>query len=73
MSYTQDDLDQLNEAIAKLVAGERVVRVEHDGHAVKYGETDLNDLIALRDRMNAELQGKAKKRRIQIISNKGTC
>ncbi|MEM8833052.1 MAG: gpW family head-tail joining protein [Pseudomonadota bacterium] len=73
MSFTQDDLDNLNEAIAKLVAGERVVRVEHEGHSVKYGETDLNDLISLRDRMSAELKGKSKKRRIQIISNKGTC
>lgn len=73
MSYTIDDLEQINDAIAKLVAGERVVRVEHDGHVVKYGETDLNDLVALRDRMNRDVKGKSKKRRIQIISNKGVC
>lgn len=75
MSYTLDDLQQVNDAIAKLVAGERVVQVAHDGHVVKYEEIDLNDLLSLRDRINAEVnaKGRSKKRRIQIISNKGVC
>jgi len=73
MPYTEDDLQQINDAIAKLIAGERVVQVAHDGHVVKYEEIDLKDLIALRDRINGEVKGKSRKRRIQIISNKGVC
>ena len=74
MAYTEDDLQQVNDALAKLVAGERVVQVAHDGHVVRYKDIELSDLVALRDRINAQVKGRkaGKKRRIQIISNKGT-
>ena len=67
MAYTEDDLQQVNEALAKLVAGERVVQVAHDGHVVKYKDIELSDLVVLRDRINAQVQGRkaGKKRRIQ--------
>ena len=44
MAYTEDDLEQVNEALAKLVAGERVVQVAHDGHVVKYKDIDGSEL-----------------------------
>ena len=73
MTYSNDDLQQVNEAIAKLQGGERVVQVAHDGHVVKYAEVELNELVNLRNRIKLEIKSSNRryKRRIQIISNKG--
>tara|TARA_B100001564_G_C20660853_1_gene681463 strand:+ start:2322 stop:2546 length:225 start_codon:yes stop_codon:yes gene_type:complete len=73
MTYTLEDLERIEEAIAKLQTGERVVQVAHDGHVVKYAEVELSELITLRDRINLQVQSTVKrsKRRIQIISSKG--
>lgn len=71
--YTIEDLQRLEEAIIKLQSGERVVQVAHDGHAVKYASVELNDLIALRDRVKAEVKtvGKGIVRRVHITASKG--
>ena len=73
MTYTLEELESIEEAIAKLQTGERVVQVAHDGHVVKYAEVELSELITLRDRINLQVQSTVKrsKRRIQIISSKG--
>lgn len=73
MAYTETDLQAVEDAIAKLQNGERVVQVAHDGHMVRYAEVQLNDLIALRNQIKAgvNIPGQSRKSRIQIISNKG--
>jgi hypothetical protein len=73
MAYTETDLQAVDDAIAKLQSGERVVQVAHDGHVVRYAEVQLKDLITLRNQIKAgiKIPGQRQKGRIQIISSKG--
>ena len=56
MAYTQIDLDNVEAAIAAIVAGERVVSVTIDGDTIQYQQTDENKLRSLRREVMAELQ-----------------
>ena len=73
MAYTTADLQAVQDAITKLQNGERVVQVAHDGHVVKYAEVELDELIRLRNQIQAavKIAGQGHKRRIQILSSKG--
>ena len=73
MTYTEADLQAVQDAINKLQSGERVVQVAHDGHVVKYAEVELDELLKLRNQIKSVVKaaGQKNKRRIQIISNKG--
>lgn len=71
MAYTQEDLQSVEDAIAKLQNGERVVQVAHDSHMVKYAEVDLAELIRLRNQIKSIIKVGNHKRKIQILSNKG--
>ncbi|MDA0782407.1 MAG: gpW family head-tail joining protein [Proteobacteria bacterium] len=73
MTYTETDLQAVQDAITKLQNGERVVQVAHDGHVVKYAGVELDELLALRNQIKTvvKIAGQKHKRRIQIISNKG--
>lgn len=50
-----EQLTQIETAITQLQAGERVASVAHGDYAVKYERVELSDLIALRDRLCAEI------------------
>jgi hypothetical protein len=56
MAYTQIDLDNVEAAIAAIVAGERVVSVAIDGDTIQYQQTDENKLRTLRRDIMAEIQ-----------------
>ncbi|WP_264706169.1 MULTISPECIES: gpW family protein [unclassified Wolbachia] len=71
--YSQEYLDQVEEAIKKLQSGERVVSIAYGDHVVRYGEVQIKDLLDLRQRIKAELKvaGIKPKRRIVISTDKG--
>ncbi len=49
MAYTTEDLDAVDEAILKLVKGERIVRVSmSEGRSVEYAQADLRKLREIR-------------------------
>lgn len=54
---TQQDLDAINAAIAKLIAGERVTEVQYSDRTVRYQRVSLAELKAERARIEAELAG----------------
>lgn len=55
MPYTQADLDALDRAIAAAGKGHRVTDVQNGDRRVKYADTSLGDMLALRDRMAREV------------------
>jgi len=69
MSYSQTDLTDIESAILKLQKGERVASVTYDGKTIRYTDVQLNDLLALRDRMRAELASSNASRVRQIRLN----
>ncbi|QTP62486.1 hypothetical protein HUB92_01400 [Wolbachia endosymbiont of Wiebesia pumilae] len=71
--YSQEYLDQVEEAIKKLQSGGRVVSIAYGDHVVRYGEVQIKDLLDLRQRIKAELKvaGIKPKRRIVISTDKG--
>jgi hypothetical protein len=56
MAYTHTDLDNVEAAIAAIVAGERVVSVTIDGETVQYQQTEVTKLMAVRRDIMAEIQ-----------------
>lgn len=69
MSYTETDLSDVEAAILKLQKGERVASVTYDGKTIRYTDVQLNDLLALRDRMRSELAAATDTRVRQIRLN----
>ncbi len=69
--YSQEYLDQVEEAIKKLQSGERVVSIAYGDHVVRYGEVQIKDLLDLRQRIKAELKVAGVKRKIVIATSKG--
>lgn len=57
MAYTRAQLEAVEAAIVALASGERVVEVRFGPNdATRYATTELPQLLALRDRMKAEIQ-----------------
>ena len=56
MAFTQTDLDNVRAAILSLAMGERVVRVDVQGHVTEFAPAQLNELRALRSEIQAELR-----------------
>lgn len=55
MSWTQADVDAVDDAIRALVAGERIVTVRYaDGTENTYGQANLSELRSMRREMTAE-------------------
>jgi len=52
---TRADLDAIDEAIRKLVAGERVTSVQFSNYSVQYDHPTLGQLRAERSRILAEI------------------
>ena len=55
MSYTSTDLASIEAAIIALSTGSRVERVAIDGELIQYTPASLQELIALRDTITAEV------------------
>lgn len=68
--YTEDDLSKIDQSIAKLQMGERVVSVTYGDHIVKYAEVDLKDLLCLRQRIKSDLKNN-RIRHITFATHKG--
>jgi hypothetical protein len=73
--YTKLDLQNIEEAIAKLQSGTRVVSVSYGDHVVKYADVNLAELLGLRQRIKSELRlvdpDCPKKRRLNFSTHKG--
>jgi 20S proteasome alpha/beta subunit len=54
--YTKQDLANIEEAIAKLQSGTRVVSVSYGDHVVKYADVNLTELLGLRNSIKKELK-----------------
>lgn len=59
MPYTADDLAALDLAIAARGAGRQVTDVQAGDRRVKYADTPVGDMLALRDRMAREVAAAA--------------
>ncbi len=66
-------LSQIESAITRLQNGERIASIAYGDYAVKYERVELSELMALRDRLKAELRARNRstKRRIVITTHKG--
>jgi hypothetical protein len=74
--YTQQDLQNIDEAIEKLQLGKRVVSVSYGQHTVRYADINLSELLNLRQRIKAELKvpndgGIPKRRHMHFATHKG--
>jgi hypothetical protein len=65
MSYTQDDLDAVKNAIVDLATGKRVVSITVDGRTTQWQQVDIDKLKALRDEITEEL-GQSSPRPLRI-------
>lgn len=55
MSFTTTDLSSIEAALIALAGGSRVERVVVDGEVINYTPATINELLALRDRVKAEV------------------
>ncbi|WP_319557913.1 gpW family head-tail joining protein [Thiomicrorhabdus sp.] len=55
MSYTQTDLESIQQAILELATGQRVTEAQIDGQRIKYAEADLPMLKQLRSEIQTAL------------------
>lgn len=65
MSYTQQDLTEIHDAIMALARGERVVSVTVDGRTTQYASTDIEKLKSLRNEIVSE-QGDSSPKPLRI-------
>ncbi|WP_445364905.1 hypothetical protein ACJJJB_00090 (plasmid) [Microbulbifer sp. ANSA001] len=70
MSYSQTDLDNVETAIRKYIAGDRVSQFRHNGREIRYAETSLQELRNIRDEIRASLTPR-RSRYSQIVTDKG--
>lgn len=59
MAFTATDLTNIETAIVKLASGTLVVECEIDGDLVRYNRADLQQILALRDQIRAEIAAAA--------------
>lgn len=73
MAYTQQNLSDVESAIANLAAGARVQSVSYDGRTVTYHPANMADLLKLRDDMSRELARTTKKRvrMVRLVASSG--
>ena len=55
MAYTTEDLEKVKDAIIKLAEGKRVVSYTIAGRSLQYSQAQLNELLSLRDIIQAEI------------------
>lgn len=69
MSYTPQDLQNVNQAISEMAMGNRVGSVTCGGRQIRYAEVSMTELENLRARISAALRKRP--RFSQLVSNKG--
>lgn len=70
MSYTSEDLTNIDRAISDLAMGVRVGEFQHNGRKVKYADVTLTELRDLRKQIVAALTPK-RPRFSHIVTDKG--
>lgn len=55
MAYTQEDLTRLDAAIAARGSGQQVTDIQSGDRRIRYADTPMGELLALRDRMAREV------------------
>lgn len=55
MAYTSTDLTNVESAITALVNGTRIISVDIGGKTIQYAQTQLKDLLTLRDAIKIEI------------------
>lgn len=74
MAFNQEDLDQLNDDILKMSRGQRVTQFASADGSVQYAQLSLDQMIALRDRVQREVVGAARgpgRGVIRLVTSKG--
>jgi hypothetical protein len=76
MAQTLEQLNALlaavDEAIAKLMAGERIIRISHSDRMSEYGQAKLGDLQDYKSSLIAEINAlNSRKRHFRISTSKG--
>jgi hypothetical protein len=77
MAYTSTDLLNIDTAISRLIAGDRIVRVTRDGRTVEYSQASLAELQAIRTTILNEINRAAQSttvenpRTVTILTRKG--
>lgn len=69
MSYTKEDLTNIDAAISEMAMGQRVGEVVCAGRRIKYADVSLAQLEALRSRIARSFN--KPKRFSQLVSDKG--
>ncbi len=69
MSYTKQDLDNVNQAIKEMALGNRVDSVSCAGRQIRYAEVTLSELESLRGQISAAITRRP--RFSQLVSSKG--
>jgi hypothetical protein len=65
-------LASVDEAIAKLMAGERVIRISHGDRMAEYGQAKLGDLQDYKSSLIAEINAlNSRPRHFRISTSKG--
>lgn len=74
MAYDATLLASIDQAIADLVAGNTIVQFTMNGYTVIYGQSDLQRLQDLRDRVSAEIEkaSNPSPNFVRISTSKGT-
>ena len=68
MAYTTADLTKIQDAIIALAEGKRVVSVTVNGKTIAYGQSQIKELQALRDSIQAEINAASNARRFVLTS-----
>lgn len=74
MAYTDEQLQQVRQAIADLALGQRVTKITHNGRSVEYAAADIDELRELARVMGSSLASQANGRRSRTrraITSKG--
>jgi 3-hydroxy-3-methylglutaryl CoA synthase len=69
----QEQLQKIEEAIAKLQAGERIASVSYNGHSVSYFGITLDELLKQRQRLQEKIAetNYSAKRQVIFSTHKG--
>jgi len=68
LSYTTADLTKIQAAIIALAEGKRVVSVTVNGKIIAYGQSQIKELQALRDSIQAEMNAASSTRRFVLTT-----
>lgn len=74
MAYTDEQLQEVRQAITDLALGKRVTRITHNGRSVEYAAADIDELRELARVMGSSLASRVGGRRSRTrlaVTSKG--